>query len=156
MNNKLTTLDFDSGALIRDGSIIAASNIDINSSIKSLQYSTFKTYHSNDSRSSIYNIDCEFLGLQFSVGVGFENGKCVDVIFRWKDGSSEKLGYEASYEDLYNEKKLLSIALTDFFSRKADFRGATTFKWHFPWGSVHVSYETKSNNCAIYINYVIP
>ena len=156
MNNAFTTLDYESGALVRNGSVIAAPNIDINSSIKSLSESNFNKYDSNGSKSSIYNIDCDFLGLRFSTGIGFIDKKCVDVIFRWKDGASEKLGYEASYEDLYKEKKLLSTALADFFGRKADFRGTTTFKWHFQWGIVCVSYETKSNNCAAYINYTTP
>jgi hypothetical protein len=154
MKKKLV-LDLDTGNLTINESTIAGKFTTLDSVqeiTKSLNAKKYTSPHLANSY-SIYDMECEFAGLNFIFGIKFIENICSRVVLRWQDGAAELLGYEASQEDLSKETKFLGASLAAYFGRKTDGKRKGDYIWHFPWGYVTVWYETKSNTCSTSIHY---
>jgi hypothetical protein len=153
MTKKLL-LNIEYGNIYIDKNIISGKFSTLDSVQQLLVELNAKEYTSTfDNSRSIYDMSCEFMGLNFIFGIKFIEKKCSSVIFRWQDGAAQQLGYEASQEDLSKETKFLGAALATYFGRKSDSKRKGDYVWHFPWGDVSVWYETKSNTCSTSIQY---
>ncbi|MES3020993.1 MAG: hypothetical protein V4857_05340 [Pseudomonadota bacterium] len=82
------------------------------------------------------------------------NGKKIRLIeIVWIDGPANKLGYDATQQDLLNEKRQWVKMLTKIFGRDVDDTslGADYFK--FDWGLVTVNVDLRSQCCRVIVNY---
>ncbi|NHZ65745.1 hypothetical protein [Massilia genomosp. 1] len=101
----------------------------------------------------VYFTDLVLWGRNFGGSLRFKNERLRLIDLVWRDGAVNRLGYDASVDDLLREKRQLTTMLASAWGRQPTDATTGVDYFQFSWGLVMVRADQRSTLCSMTIDY---
>ena len=129
-------------------------HVNKNTSTKEIKNINFLEYFGKINEFETYSMqNIQFLNLETRVNFRFQNGIIYIIEIIWKDGITNRLGYNSGHSDMINEKKYLSKLISKSLGQSAETSTKYEDFFSFSWGYIIVKADKKSSLCSTMIIY---